>query len=117
MLKNAGNQTVDGPHWRPYLFSYYGSQWGPTTIWFFWILQNIFFCVQHKKETYTGLERHDGDLMMTIFILGWTSPLNAHFKFQPKFVFWLCELIMTQNTKKIKLKNHIDITFCSCQVI
>ncbi len=24
-------------------------------------LQNIFFCVQHKKETYTGLERHVGE--------------------------------------------------------
>ncbi len=24
-------------------------------------LQNIFFCVQHKKETYTGLERHEGE--------------------------------------------------------
>ncbi len=25
------------------------------------ILQNIFICVQHKKETYTGLERHEGE--------------------------------------------------------
>ncbi len=30
-------------------------------VWFFKILQNIFFCVQHKKETYTGLERHEGE--------------------------------------------------------
>ncbi len=22
---------------------------------------NIFFCVQHKKETHTGLERHEGE--------------------------------------------------------
>ncbi len=25
------------------------------------ILQNIFFYVQHKKETYTGLEGHEGE--------------------------------------------------------
>jgi len=25
------------------------------------ILQNIFFCVQQKKETHTGLEQHEGE--------------------------------------------------------
>ncbi len=25
------------------------------------ILQNIFFCVQQKKETHTGLARHEGE--------------------------------------------------------
>ncbi len=25
------------------------------------ILQNIFFSVQHKKETHTGSEKHDGE--------------------------------------------------------
>ncbi len=39
-----------------------GSQWGPTTVWFFKILQNIFICVQHKKEAYTGLEQHEGEV-------------------------------------------------------
>ncbi len=59
--KEDGNQTVDGPHWLPlYFFIYYRSQWEPTTVWFFKILQNIFFGVQHKKEMYTGLERHEG---------------------------------------------------------
>ncbi len=28
IFKNAGNQTIDGPHWLKYLFPYYGSQWG-----------------------------------------------------------------------------------------
>ncbi len=28
ILKNAGNQTFDGPHWLPqHLFPYYGNQW------------------------------------------------------------------------------------------
>ncbi len=40
------------------------------------ILQNIFFYVQHKKETHTGLEWHEGEEIMTIFILGWTIPLR-----------------------------------------
>ncbi len=47
-----------------HFFPYYGSQWGPswpTTVRFFNIVQNIFFCDQHKKETHTGLERHDDD--------------------------------------------------------
>ncbi len=25
------------------------------------ILQNIFFCIQQKKETHTGLERYEGE--------------------------------------------------------
>ncbi len=37
------------------------SQWGPTNVWLFQIMQNIFFCVQHKKETYTGLEQYEGE--------------------------------------------------------
>jgi len=41
------------------------------------ILQNIFFSVQQKKETHTGLERHEGELPMTEFsFLG-----NCPFKF------------------------------------
>ncbi len=30
-------------------------------VWFFNIFLNIFFCVQHKRETYTGLERRVGE--------------------------------------------------------
>ncbi len=41
--------------------SYYGSQWWPTTVWFFKILQNILFYVEDKKETYIGLEQHEGE--------------------------------------------------------
>ncbi len=38
ILKNAGNRTVDGPHW-PISF---------PTVWFVKIPHNIFFCVQHN---------------------------------------------------------------------
>ncbi len=31
------------------------------------ILLNTFFCVQHKKEIDTGLEQHEGELMITKF--------------------------------------------------
>jgi len=31
------------------------------------VLQNIFLCVQQNKEMYTGLERHEGDEMITDF--------------------------------------------------
>ncbi len=52
--KNADNQIVNGPHWIPlHFFPYYRSQFSK-------ILQNIFICVQKKKETYTGLERREG---------------------------------------------------------
>ncbi len=62
ILKNADSQTVNGTHWLPYYFlPYYGSQKGPTTVWFFKILQNILCCALHKKETNTGLERHEGE--------------------------------------------------------
>jgi len=42
------------------------------------ILQNIFFCVQQKKETHTGLEQPEGEEMMTEFsFLGELSPSVA----------------------------------------
>ncbi len=41
------------------------------------IVQNILFYVQHKKETYTGLERHEGEQIK--FIFGWTIPLKLCF--------------------------------------
>ncbi len=34
-------------------FPFYQSQYGPATV-----LQNIFFCVQHKTEINTGLGQH-----------------------------------------------------------
>ncbi len=44
-------------------------------VWFFKIVQNILFCVQHKKEMYTGLDRHEGE----VFIFGWTVSLDNFF--------------------------------------
>lgn len=29
------------------------------------IFLNLFFCVQHRKETDTGLEQHEGEIMIT----------------------------------------------------
>jgi len=37
-------------------FFYYGSQWYVPIV-----LQNIFLCVQQKKETYTGLQQLEGE--------------------------------------------------------
>jgi len=34
------------------------------------ILQNILFCVQHKKETHTGLEQLGGESMTQFSYLG-----------------------------------------------
>ncbi len=48
ILKNSfKNQKVVGLHWLPYLITS--------------ILQSIFFYGQPKKETHTGLERHEGE--------------------------------------------------------
>ncbi len=38
-------------------------------------LQNIFFCVQQKKETQTGLEQHEVEKMMTEFFHVWANDL------------------------------------------
>ncbi len=53
ILKNADIQTFDGPHGLPWYLFPCGSQWGPTTVWFFRILQNILFCVQHNANLYS----------------------------------------------------------------
>ncbi len=37
--------------------------WGPKKIGL--VFQKIFFCVQYKKETYIGLERHEGEITIT----------------------------------------------------
>ncbi len=42
---------------------------------FGYILQNIFFCVQQKKLTHTGLEQLKGSKLF--FIFGWTIPLSS----------------------------------------
>jgi len=39
-----------------FFFFYYGSQWYVPIV-----LQNIFLCVQQKKETYTGLQQLEGE--------------------------------------------------------
>ncbi len=39
----------------------FSSILGPITVWFLKILQNIFFSVQHKKESHTGLEQREGE--------------------------------------------------------
>jgi len=33
-----------------FVCTYYGSQWVSSTVWLPDIIQNILFCVQHKKE-------------------------------------------------------------------
>jgi len=52
-LNNVGIQTVD--FHSIYLFMLWKSM-GPINCLATYILQNIFFCVQHKKEIHTGLE-------------------------------------------------------------
>ncbi len=55
ILKNVGNQTAEGSH--SIFVLYNGSQWLPSTH----FLQNVFFCVQQKNETRTGLEQVEGE--------------------------------------------------------
>ncbi len=48
-----------------YYYYYYINKWTvhPKSVsqWFGYILQNIFFCIQQKKEIYTRLEQHEGE--------------------------------------------------------
>ncbi len=76
ILKNAGNQTVDGPHWLPYyLYPFCGSQWGSTTVWYFKVLQNIFFCVHIRKKLIPVWMTWEWINDDNIFIFGWTISL------------------------------------------
>ncbi len=54
------NQTVVGPHWlflSPKKTIEVSYHYHLITS----ILQITFFCVQHKNETHTGLEQHEGE--------------------------------------------------------
>ncbi len=55
ILKNVGNQTVDGSHW----LLYYGV--AAVNCLITNILQNTFFCVQQKKGIHTGLKQLEGE--------------------------------------------------------
>ncbi len=59
VLKNVENQTVAGPQWLPLYFVFHRSKstWTSNCL-VTQILQNIFFCVQLKKEIKTGLGQH-----------------------------------------------------------
>ncbi len=39
-------------------------------------INNIFICVLKMNKGLTGLERQEGEQLMTIFIFGWTIPLT-----------------------------------------
>ncbi len=49
-FKNAGIQTLDETVWTTMKVNRDQQ---------LFVLQNIFFCVQNKIETHTGLERHE----------------------------------------------------------
>jgi len=54
ILKNMGNQTVDGSHFE----KYYGSQWGPSTLWlpiFFKISSFVFSRRKKFKKVWNNL--------------------------------------------------------------
>ncbi len=59
ILKNVGNQIVAGSHW---LFIVWNkilwNSMAAVNCLVTNIVHNIFFCVQQKKETYTGLNKH-----------------------------------------------------------
>ncbi len=40
---------------------YYGSQWRSATVWLPTFFKNVFFCVQQKKVTHTGLEQLESE--------------------------------------------------------
>ncbi len=40
------------------------------------LIQNILNCVPKTNKAFTGLERHEGKWLMTIFILGWSNPFK-----------------------------------------
>ncbi len=62
ILKNVGNQTVAGPKGLPYFFLLSKSVRTSNSL-VTHILQNILFCVQHKKEINTGLVQHDSEFL------------------------------------------------------
>ncbi len=58
ILKNVENQTVAGPMWLTYDSPPPPPPIKVNVVNVTQILQNIFFCVQHKKELQTGLGQH-----------------------------------------------------------
>jgi len=70
ILKNVCNQTDLLYYWRYNIHSrkrkYYGSQ--SVDLFDYKHSFTYFLCVQHKKETHTGLEQLEGN---TLLIFGW----------------------------------------------
>ncbi len=74
------------------------------------LITNIVICVLKINEGLTGLERHEGEQLITVFIFGWTIPLmllhqevqvlgitlkcfQYNTTFQNKFKHWLPSLV------------------------
>ncbi len=51
-------------------------------------LQHVFFCVQQKKETHTGLDQLEGECILTSF-LGTKRYLQSYCK----VIFWIIKAI------------------------
>jgi len=52
-LVNAGNPTVEGTHWLLIMFSFYGRQWVPSTVWLPTFFKYIFFfCSTEERHSY-----------------------------------------------------------------
>ncbi len=59
-------------------------------------IQNILNCVPKTNKAFTGLERHGGKWLMTIFILGWSNPLRLLHTYDLKYSF---DAIVTRNSR------------------
>jgi len=63
-LKNVGYQTVDSPHWLPWIFfSHLWKSMASVNCLIINILQNIILLCskEKKKDTRTGLEQLEGE--------------------------------------------------------
>ena len=78
ILKNVSNQTVDGPHWLPYLFSlYYGLEVNDAHQLFSYPYSSKYlpFCSAEERNSYRFETTWGWVYDDRIFILKWTIPL------------------------------------------
>ncbi len=54
ILKNVGNQIVDGSHWLPF-FPSYGSRWLPSTVWLPTVFKITCFMPTRGKKLWENL--------------------------------------------------------------
>jgi len=70
-MNTKEDTIIDVHHWLSIVFPFYGSHWGPSTVWLTCPHSSKYFLMFSRSNTLMGLEQLEGNLsddIMFIFV-------------------------------------------------